>query len=81
MTRTELEERLNREPFEPLRVHTAHGQHYDILNPRLAVPMDTRLFIALPNDRWTLIVLRQVTTLGDVPPGDRRNGRRHGHLW
>jgi hypothetical protein len=74
VTRAELEDRLNKEPFEPLRVHTADGQHYDIVNPRLAVPMDTRLFIALPHDRWTLIVLRQVTSVGDVPPADRRNG-------
>lgn len=63
MTKKELEERLNREPFEPFRVNTADGKHYDVVNPRLAVPMDSRLFIAMPNDNWTLIVLRQISSI------------------
>jgi hypothetical protein len=67
MTKAELEERLTREPFEPFRVNTSDGKHYDVVNPRLAVPMDTRLFIALPQDRWTLLVLRHITGMQDVP--------------
>jgi hypothetical protein len=76
MTRAELEDRLNREPFEPFRVNTSDGKHYDIVNPRLAVPMDTRLFIALPQDRWTLLVLRHITGMEDVPPEASRGRRR-----
>ena len=78
MTKAELEERLNHEPFEPFRVNTSDGKHYDVVNPRLAVPMDTRLFIALPGDRWTLLVLRHITGMEDVPrrgSGGRRQRR------
>ena len=76
MTKAELEDRLNREPFEPFRVNTSDGKHYDIVNPRLAVPMDTRLFIALPQDRWTLLVLRHVTGMEDVSPSGGRKRRK-----
>ena len=73
MTRAELEGRLNKEPFEPFRVNTSDGKSFDIFIPRLAVAMDTRLFIALPEERWTLVALRQVASLESVPPG---NGKR-----
>jgi hypothetical protein len=66
MTKREIEERLLREPFEPFLVNVSDGKHYEITNPRLAVAMDTRLFIALPDNRWTLIALRQVTSLEDA---------------
>jgi hypothetical protein len=74
MTKAELEERLNKEPFEPFRVNTSDGKHFDVVNPRTAVAMDTRLFLALPDGGWTLLVLRQVTSLEDV----KRNGGPKG---
>jgi hypothetical protein len=63
MTKAEIEEWLNREPFEAFRVNTSDGKHFDILNPRLVVAMETRVFMALPQDRSALISLRQVTSL------------------
>jgi hypothetical protein len=63
MTKKELEELLNKEPFEPFRVNTANGKHFDVINPRWAVAMDARIFIAFPDQTWTLIALRQVTSL------------------
>ncbi|HEX4053962.1 MAG TPA: hypothetical protein VHX86_06830 [Tepidisphaeraceae bacterium] len=63
MTKKELEERLNHEPFEPFRINTADGKNFDVMNPRLVVAMETRVFIALPKENWTLIALRQVTRL------------------
>ncbi|MGD0139092.1 MAG: hypothetical protein ABSD28_09460 [Tepidisphaeraceae bacterium] len=63
MTKKELEERLNQEPFDPFRINTADGKHFDVTNPRLVVPMETRLFIALGKNSWTLIALRHVTSL------------------
>jgi len=63
MTKNELEERLTIEPFEPFRINTADGKGFDVVSPRLVVAMDTRVFIALPKNRWTLIALRQVTSL------------------
>jgi hypothetical protein len=63
MTRKELEERLNKEPFEAFRINTADGKHFDVINLRSAVAMDARIFIAFPDQTWTLIALRQVTSL------------------
>jgi hypothetical protein len=63
MTKVEIEERLNHEPFEPFRVNTADGKHFDVKNPRLVVAMDTRVFIASPDQTYALIALRQVTSL------------------
>lgn len=63
MTKKELEARLNREPFEPFRVNTADGKHFDITNPRLVVPTETRLFIVFEREGWTDVVLRHITSL------------------
>jgi hypothetical protein len=63
MTKVEIEERLDKTEFEPFRINTSDGKHFDIVNPRLVVAMDTRVFIALPENRWTLIALRHVTSL------------------
>jgi hypothetical protein len=63
MTKTEIEEWLYQEPFEPFRINTSDGKHFDVVNPRLAVAMDTRVFIALGKNSWTLIALRQFTSL------------------
>jgi hypothetical protein len=66
MTRAEIEERLNKEPFDPFTVYTADGKHYDIVNPRMVVATDTRLFIAFANEQWTLLALRQVVSIGSA---------------
>jgi hypothetical protein len=66
MTQQEVQERLDREPFEPFRINAADGKHFDVVNPRLVVAMRTQVFMALFNERWTLITLRQVTSLESV---------------
>ena len=63
MTKAELRTRLDREPFEPFRVNVADGKHFDITDPQMVVPTDTRLFIVFEREGWTDIVLRQVTSL------------------
>ena len=63
MTKQEIQERLDKDPFEPFRINTSDGKHYDVTNPHVVVAMATRVFIALSDYRWTLITLRQVTSL------------------
>jgi len=63
MTKKELDDRLLREPFEPFRVNADDGKHYDITNPRLAVPTDNRLFLIFEQESWTDIVLRHITSI------------------
>ena len=76
MTKKELEEYLYKEPFEPFRIKMADGTYYDVENPRLAVAMDTRMFLAFPKGGWTLIVLRQVTSLEVLPDKGSKRRRR-----
>ncbi len=61
MTRQELRQRLDQRPFEPFRVNTADGKHYDVTDPELVVPTDTRLFIVYNRQGWTDVVLRHIT--------------------
>lgn len=66
MTKQELRERLDKEPFEPFRINTTDGKHFDVADPQLVVPMETRVFIVFPDERWTLIAMRHVTSLEGV---------------
>ena len=66
MTKAEIQERLDKQTFEPFRVNVTDGKHYDVIDPSRVVAMDTRVFIALPDNRWTLIALRHVTSLDDL---------------
>ena len=45
------------------------GNHYDVTNPDLVVPMETKLFTALPGDRWKFLSYQNMTTIesSDVP--------------
>jgi hypothetical protein len=62
----DIVELLDREPFEPFRVRMNDGNHYDVINPDLAVPMETKLFLALPKDRWKFLSYQNMTTIEDA---------------
>ena len=74
MIKDELQERLKRKPFEPFRINTVDGKRYDVVRPFSAVAMDTRMFLVLPNRRWTFLPFQQVASFEDV----KRNGGRAG---
>ena len=59
----DIRELLDREPFEQFRIHMTDGHAYEVINPQLVVPMDTKLFIALPNDRWKFLSYQNVTRI------------------
>jgi hypothetical protein len=63
MTKKEVQERLHREPFEPFRVNTSDGKHFDVIAAQSAVAMDTQMFVAFPERGYALIWLRHVTSL------------------
>ena len=58
-----VQELLNREPFHPFRIHMSDGHIYEVVNPAVVVPMLTKLFIALPNDRWKFLSYSHVTRI------------------
>lgn len=66
MTQQELKARLNVEPFEPFRVNTADGKHFDITDPEMVIASKTRLFIVFEREGWTDIVLRHITSVEGI---------------
>ena len=74
MIRDELKERLGKKPFEPFRINTVDGKHYDIVRPFSAVAMKTEMYFALPNGRGKFLQLQQIKNVQDM----RRNGRGKG---
>lgn len=58
-----LQEVLDREPFEAFRIRMSDGNAYEVTNPELVVPMDTKLFLALGNDRWKFLSYQNITSV------------------
>jgi hypothetical protein len=59
----DLQELLDKEPFEPFRIRMSDGNAYDVTKPELVVPMDTKLFLALGNDRWKFLSYQNMTSV------------------
>lgn len=58
-----IQELLEKEPFESFRVRMSDGNFYEVTNPSLVVPMATKLFIALPEDRWKFLSYANITSI------------------
>jgi hypothetical protein len=72
MVRDELVERLRKKPFQAFRINTVDGKQYDVVKPFTAAAMDTRMFLVLPNRRWTFLPFQQVANFEDVKPNGGR---------
>ena len=66
MTKKELDEYLNADPFQPIRINTSDGKSYEIHNPRMAMPMESRLFLVTGKDDWRMIVLRHIASVETI---------------
>jgi hypothetical protein len=49
------------------------GQVYDVINPGLAVAMESNFFLALPKGRWKLLSYFNMASIEDRP---QRRGQR-----
>jgi hypothetical protein len=58
----DLQELLDKAPFHPFRIRMFDGNAYDVTNPELVVPMETKLFLALGNDRWKFLSYQNITS-------------------
>jgi hypothetical protein len=62
-----LEILRQKKPFEPLRIHLADGQVFDVNDPKKFIVMERQLFLALPKDgRWKLIPYQNIASV-DTP--------------
>jgi len=48
---------LDKKPFEPFRIDMSDGAAFYVTNRKLVVPMETQLFLAIPNDRWKFVIV------------------------
>lgn len=54
-------------PFSPFRLTRLSGQHYDVVDPRTAVVMNSQIFVAFPDgDHWSLIPLAHLTAVETI---------------
>lgn len=58
-----ISELLDAEPFERFRIYMNDGHVYEVDNPGLLVPMQTKLFIALPGDSWKFLSYQNITRI------------------
>ena len=70
----DIAELIETEPFEPFRIRMSDGHAYDVINPALVVPMESKLFIALPKDRWKFLSYFNMTSVEELAKGRRGNG-------
>ena len=67
----EIQELLDRTPFEPFLIRMDDGQQYEVANPSLAVTMQGSLFLATPaRDRWKLLSYRNMTSIESQTQAD-----------
>lgn len=72
----DLQELLEREPFQPFRIRMSDGKAYEVVNPGLAVAMDSMLFLALPKDRWKFLSYVNMTSVENGGVSRARRTRR-----
>ena len=72
----DIQELLDKEPFERFRIRMSDGKSYDVIDRGLAVAMESNFFLALPKGRWKLLSYFNMTSLEDLRRPAKRNGRR-----
>jgi len=78
MTTQEIHRTMSARPFEPFRVLTADGKHYDVRHPEsLAFAGNQRLISIGMKDHFVTLDLLLVTAIKKPIPG-RGNGVRRG---
>ena len=75
---TDIQELLDKDPFEWFRIRMNDGNHYDVIHPDLAVAMETNFFLALPKGRWKLLSYLNMTSIEPGSTTKRRRLRKTG---
>jgi hypothetical protein len=74
-----LRDLLDRVPFAPFRLTRLSGQHYDVVDPRTAVVMNSQIFVAFPDgEHWTLIPLGQLSEVEMIAKVRKKRIRSNG---
>lgn len=77
MGRDEIQDLLNRAPFEAFRIHVSGGDVYEVKDPQSVVVMRSRLFISFPGgDRWTFVPIPHISAVESLGNGRAHNPRK-----
>jgi hypothetical protein len=73
----DIQELLDKDPYEPFRIRMTDGLMYDVVDASLAVAMESNMFLALPKGRWKLLSYANMTSVENISEGrSARKNRR-----
>jgi len=80
ITAQDIRERASRQPFEPFRIVTSSGQHYDIFHSEFLFVTKRTLSIGTPKtegdndpDGFHIVSILHVTALEVIPTRSKKN--------
>lgn len=75
MTRENIGELLEREPFLPFRLVMSSGKAYEVTNPNSAMLLKSEVFVVFPDgERWTHVPFLHIASIETLANG-RGRGR------
>ena len=63
MNHDAIQELLRRQPFEPFEIRLTNGERHEVRHPGMALLLQTRIVIALPEDRMVICPLRHIASV------------------
>ena len=77
MTRENIRELLDRDPFVPFRLVMTSGKAYDVVSPNYAMLLRSEVFVVFPDgERWAHVPLLHIASIETVADGRGRRGTR-----
>jgi hypothetical protein len=63
MISDEIQDLIDKEPFEPFRLKLVNGDAHDIMNPGVLVVLQSVIMLALPDQNWVIFPHDKVNSL------------------
>ncbi len=63
MERSDLQEFLLKEPFEPVRIKLVNGDYFDVFDSQTTAVRRRSVFIALPDMNWVMFALDKINSV------------------
>ncbi len=63
MNHEAMRELLQRQPFEPFEIRLTNGEKHEVRHPEMALLLESRLVIALPDDQMVICPLLHIASV------------------
>ena len=63
MNHEAMRELLQRQPFEPFEIRLTNGEKHEVRHPEMALLLEWRLVIALPDDQMVICPLLHIASV------------------